>query len=328
MDGDKMILLERYAMRRSILCLTGLGLLVMLGACSIPIGQTPATLSTQTTLPSPSPILESPTTKVSLPTVPPASTTPTTTGMFPNVSSGTYAVVLVAAGDVLNVRSMAGAEYTVSGTFAASATNVLLTGPSETVEGKRWVQVQNPAGGTGWVNGNFLTEFVTPEIFCIDSRVNNLLANLGAAVKTLDGEALAALISPQHGLAIRLWRNSTPIIFDQDHARWVFDSTYRHNWGSAPASGLDTLGSFHEAVLPVLLEVFKASNTMTCNSPGPAPQYSSDPWPLEYSNINYYAIYKPGTPGVDLDFRTLLVGVEYVRGQPTLFSLIHFNWEP
>ncbi|MBE3037249.1 MAG: hypothetical protein IMZ62_00315, partial [Chloroflexi bacterium] len=48
----------------------------------------------------------------------------------------------------------------------------------------------------------------------------------------------------------------------------------------------------------------------------------------EYANVNFYTVYKPGTPGVDLDFRYWLVGVEFVQGQPYVFALIHFAWEP
>ena len=81
-------------------------------------------------------------------------------------------------------------------------------------------------------------------------------------------------------------------------------------------------------VLPKLLDVFNASYSLTCNSLGTAAQYGSEPWPNLYANINYYTTYKPGTPGVDLDWRYWLVGVEYVQGQPYVFGLIHFQWEP
>ncbi|HCB01753.1 MAG TPA: hypothetical protein DEP19_05165 [Anaerolineae bacterium] len=57
--------------------------------------------------------------------------------------------------------------------------------------------------------------------------------------------------------------------------------------------------------------------------------FSVQPVPAEYTNINFYTIYKPGTEQYGgLDWRAWIVGVEYVGGKPTLFALIHFQWEP
>jgi hypothetical protein len=258
----------------------------------------------------------------------PAATTAVTSGTIPGAPSGPYSVILVSPNDVLNIRSGAGMGSPVSGNFSASATNVMRTGPSSTVNGNQWVQVQNPAGGTGWVFGSYLAEYVAPATFCTDGRVNTLLTNFGNALKTSDGVSLASLVSPAHGMTVYLWRYGIAHTFKQSDARWVFNSTFAHNWGAAPASGLNTIGSFHVAVLPNLLDVFNASYTLTCNSLGTATQYGSNPWPVEYANVNFYTVYKPGTPGVDLDFRYWLVGVEYVQGQPYIFAVIQFAWEP
>jgi hypothetical protein len=325
-------------MKKTALFLTGLGLMATLMACSISMLGTPTPLPTQVSSPSPTPLPASPTTTapvpgtmtpaVSQPTVPPEVPTPSSIGVLPTAATGAYAVILVAADDVLNIRTGPGANYPIAGSFPPTATNIIRTGASTTVSGVPWVQVQNPSGGTGWVNATFLTEFESSATFCGDSRVNSLLTGFGNALKTSNGEQLAALVSPLHGLAVHLWRSSAPITFDREHARWVFDSTYIHNWGSAPASGMDSIGSFHERVLPNLLDVFNASVILTCNSLGSATQFDSQPWPYKYSNVNFYTVYKPGTPGVDLDFRYLLVGVEYVQGQPSLMAVIHFTWEP
>jgi hypothetical protein len=258
----------------------------------------------------------------------PAATAATTGGIVPGAPSGPYSVILVPAGDALNIRSGPGTGNPVSGSFAAGTTNVMRTGPSSTVNGDQWVEVQNPAGGTGWVFGSYLTEYMPPATFCTDGRVTDLLNNLSNVLKTSNGEGLATMVSPTHGMTVYLWRYGIPHTFKQNDANWVFNSTFAHNWGSAPASGLDTIGAFHVSVLPNLLDVFNASYSFTCNSLGTAPQYGSNPWPVEYANVNFYTIYKPGTPGVDLDFRYWLVGVEYVQGQPYIFAMIHFAWEP
>lgn len=324
-------------MKRNFVILAAGLVILSLTGCSLP-RVTPTPFPTPILLSSPTPLAATPTTvaptatvptaTVSLPTVIPAAATPTTGGAIPGSPSGPYAVILVAPGDVLNVRSAPGAGSAAIGSFAATATDVMRTGPSSSVGGALWVQVQNPGGGNGWVNAAFLTEYVAPAAFCADTRVNTLLTNFGSALTTSNGETLAALVSPAHGMTVRLWRNGKAVTFHTKDAPWVFGSTYEHHWGAAPGSGLDTNGAFHLVVLPKLLDVFNASYSLTCNSLGTAAQNGSEPWPNLYTNINYYTVYKPGTLGVDLDWRYWLVGVEYVQGRPYVFGLIHFQWEP
>jgi hypothetical protein len=341
-------------MKKMIVILLGLGLLVPLTGCSLSLLELPDPLPTIISISSPTPLLATLTTAaptpivstptISLPTLtfgapeptggytpmPTSGNTPTlgAGGIIPGEPSGPYGVVLVVPDDVLNIRTGPGVDYSIAGSFSASAINIMRTGPASAVNGNLWVQVQNPGGGIGWVNATHLTEFKGSTAFCSDSRINTLLTNFGNALEISNGEALASLVSPAHGMIVSLWRNGNPITFDREHARWVFDSTFEHNWGSAPASGLDTIGSFQVKVLPWLQDVFNASYSLTCDSLGVAPQYGSNPWPVEYANVNYYTVYKPGTPGVDLDWRYWLVGVEYVQGQPFVFAVIHYAWEP
>ncbi len=312
-------------------------LMAALTGCTLSLARPPASLPTAyvfPTLPPTGTLLAQPVASPTpaLPTLTPVSATTalsaTPGGTIPDSPSGPYAVILVAPTDVLNIRSAAGAGSPIVGAFAATATNVTRTGPSTYVGSSLWVEVHKPGGGKGWVNAKFLTEYVTPSAFCADGKVTTLIANLDTAITTSNGALFASLVSPTHGADVRLWRYGKVVNYDQEHARWVFESTLEINWGPAPGSGLDTIGSFHVAVLPRLQDVFNASYTLNCNDPGVAAHFSLEPWPNEYANIHYYNVYKPGSPGVDLDWRTWLVGVEYVKGQPYLFSLIHFQWEP
>jgi hypothetical protein len=322
-------------MKKLLLALPAILILILLSACSLSQPGTPTPLPTPIIIPSPTLFVTSPT-----PTNTGSAPTPTTGSLaspsaiptgdstLPGSPSGPYAVILVAPSDVLNIRSGPGVSNTVIGSFASTTTNIMRTGPSSTADGDLWVQIQDPAGGTGWVNASFLTEYATPAAFCADIRVNNLITSLDGAFTTNNGVQLSALVSPVHGLTVYLWRYGNPITFAASDARWVFDSTFSHSWGKAPGSGLETNGSFHEVVLPDLQDVFNASYSLTCNSLGTAPQYGLAPWPETYANVNYYTVFKPGTPGVDLDWRYWLVGVEYVQDQPYVFALIHFQWEP
>jgi hypothetical protein len=322
--------------------------ILSLSACTLSLLRSPTPAATPVpTIPSPTPIVLTPTaglptttTPVELPsptqgaeptaTLPaPLVPTPTSGGStIPGSPSGPYAVILVDPADVLNIHSAAGAGYAVVGSFSASANNIMRTGPSTSVGDSTWVEVQKPGGGNGWVNAHYLAEFVPSAAFCSDGRVTTLIDKLDTAFSTNNGEQLSALVSPAHGMTVYLWRYGNSVIFDKTAARWVFDSTYVHHWGEAPGSGLPTDGAFHDVVLPKLQDVFNASYSLTCDSLGSAPQYGLSPWPETYANVNYYTVFKPGSPGVDLDWRYWLVGVEYIQGQPLVFALVHFQWEP
>jgi len=309
-----------------------LALLIVSLACSFPLvapaatatvrpSQTP--LASFTPLPSFTPIPVTATMTVTATSTIPAFTTPVIAG----APSGPYAVVLVEAGDVLNIRSAPGAAKPIVGSFPPSARDVMRTGPSFIVaDGGLWVEVQNPNGGRGWVNSKFLTEYVASSTFCADSGVTNFLAEFRLAILTSDGQALSDMVSPTHGMDVWLWNTGYAVNYDADHAGFMFSSTYVHNWGAHPASGLDSKGSFHDVVLPELVDVFNTNFESRCNNAGVS-SYSNT-WPPKYSNVNFYQIYHPGTAGNELNWIVWLVGVEYVSGRPYIFALIHFIWTP
>ena len=326
-----------------------------LSACTLSLLGAPAPLATPTLLNTPTapPATQAPTESPTsgLPTETPTLSLPTVTpglgaatevpvgsvptalpgGILPGLPSGPYGVIRVAPGDVLNIHSTAGTGSPVIGSFAATTTNVMRTGPTTNVNDAVWVQVTNPGGGTGWVNAAYLTEYVAPAAFCADGRVNTLLTNFANAVIASNGGTLSALVSPLHGMTVRLWRNGNAVVFDQAHARWIFTSTFEHDWGAAPGSGLETSGAFHVVVLPKWLDVFNApvpGYTPSCNAPQTGGASYDTSWPATYANLNFYSLYKPGPAGNENSWRTLLIGVEYVQNQPYLFSVTQLEWEP
>ncbi len=263
-------------------------------------------------------------TSTSAPAISTSTSLPPVTGIY-----NPYAVLLVSKGDVLNIRSAAGVGNAVIGSLQPSAVGVNRTGPATSAGGDRWVEIQNPAGGTGWVNANFLTEHIASSAFCADSRVSDLLGNLRSALLNSNGDLLSTLVSPVHGLDLRLWRYGTIANYSPEEASWVFDSDYVVSWGPAPGSGAETNGTFSEQPLPKLQEVFGANYSLHCNNALDLATFSLEPWPSEYTNVNFYTVYKPGTEQYGgLDWRAWIAGVEYVQGKPMLFALIHFQWEP
>ncbi len=304
-------------------------------SCSISLLGTPAPFPTSPFSPTQTPLgftpvaasatSPVPTTLLPTNTAAPAATA---TGASTGAPSGPYAVIRVIPPDVLNIRSSPDPASAIVGTFSATATTVMRSGGSATFGSETWAEVQNPGGGTGWVNARFLTEYVSSTTFCADGRVNTLLSGLAHALTASDGAQLSSLVSPAHGMDVLLYRYSTPVNYDPAHAAYAFTSTYANDWGTAPGSGLETVGSFHQFVLPGLQDVFNASYTLSCDHVQTGGASYDTSWPAQYTNINFYSAYKPGPSGNELSWRTVLVGVEYVGGQPYVFSLTQMAWEP
>jgi hypothetical protein len=251
----------------------------------------------------------------------PVTSVPTST---PASLIGPYAVVNVAANDVLNIRAGAGVSQPIVGYFSSEANDVYRTGPSVNVEGAVWVEVRRYDGLIGWVNSYYLTEYVTHEAFCADTRISPLIEQLKQSMIQSNGSLLSPIVSPVHGVNMHLWAYGPGINFTPAAAASIYTSTTVYNWGGGP-SGIPDTGTFNAAVKPKYLEVFNAPNMETyCDELTKVfPLYR--PWP--YPNIRYYNLYKPASDQF-FDFRTLLVGIEYINGQPYLYGMVTIIWEP
>ncbi|MBI2758682.1 MAG: hypothetical protein HYX49_08400 [Chloroflexi bacterium] len=167
-----------------------------------------------------------------------------------------------------------------------------------------------------------------PPAFCADSQVTALIDSFKNALQTSNGGLLASLVSPVRGMDARYYRDGRVINYDQRHAKFLFESTYDvFSWGDAPGSGLPTKGSFHEIILPALLDVFNRNYTLTCNQIQVGGTTYQAAWP--YAGVNFYSAYFAGTQGNgSLDWRTWLIGMEYVNSRPYLRAIMQFQWEP
>ncbi|MCP4139300.1 MAG: hypothetical protein GY755_03235 [Chloroflexi bacterium] len=239
------------------------------------------------------------------------------------------AVVLIEEGDEFDIHASANQESAVVESIPANAVGMTILGGEELVGEALWVEIQAPTGGAGWGEGRYLTEYVSAETFCLDSHIPFLLENLQIALEKKDGDLFASLISPTHGLDLRYYRYGTVANYTREEAAWAFKSDYAVDWGDEPGSGFEKIGTFSEIPLPRLMEVFNANYELSCNDTGIAATFAPEPWPFEYRNINFYQVFKAGTEQyAGMDWRSWLVGVEYVKGEPYLFALIHFEWTP
>lgn len=255
----------------------------------------------------------------------PNAITPSPTSTLQTNLQGPYAVIRINPNDVLNIRENAGVSYPVVGTFSSTATNIMRTGSATQVDGSQWVEVQRTDGGLGWVNAYYLTEYVSHDAFCADMRIAPLIDQLKQAVFLSNGEQFASLVSPTHGVDIRLWAYANAVNFSRDKVKTIFTSNESYIWGGGP-SGTPDVGTFADVVQPKMIDVFNAPNKeLYCDNLTKVYPLAV-PWP--YPNIRFYNLYKPATPEVELDYRTWLIGIEYIDGQPYLYGMVSIVWEP
>lgn len=161
---------------------------------------------------------------------------------------------------------------------------------------------------------------------CADPQATALIDSLKTAVTTSDGPLLASLVSPTNGVDVAFFHNGTVVKYDQEHAKFLFETTFEVDWGAEPGSGAAKIGSFHDVVVPELVEIFNQPYTLHCNEL----KHGGASYPVTFSyDKDYYSIYFPGTEANgNLDWHTWVAGIEYVNGKPYLYALVQFFWEP
>src|ERR1044071_4396373 len=100
---------------------------------------------------------------------------------------------------------------------------------------------------------------------CNDPQVTALIDSFKSAILKSDGALLSSLVSPSRGMDVAYFRDGTVITYDQNHARFLFDTTYQVDWGAEPGSGAAKRGAFHDVVVPKLRESFNQPYTLQCN---------------------------------------------------------------
>jgi hypothetical protein len=160
---------------------------------------------------------------------------------------------------------------------------------------------------------------------CNDPQAVALIDSLKSSMLTADGAAFSSLVSP-NGMEVRYFRDGTGIKYTAYQAQFLFDTTYEANWGTAPGSGLEKTGSFHEVIVPDLVKHFNTAYTLHCNEIRHGGATYQVIWPY---NKDFYSIYYLGTEQNGyMDWHTWVAGIEYVNGKPYLYALMQFFWEP
>ncbi|MGA9398984.1 MAG: SH3 domain-containing protein [Anaerolineaceae bacterium] len=239
-----------------------------------------------------------------------------------------YSVALRKPGETANIRSAPGETNPVIGSLSTAFGPVYGTGSLATVNNQQWIEITFSGSKTGWVSGLYLTEAVSSGAFCADSRVAELLTQLKTVLWDQDGELFASLVSPTRGLTVRLLTGGNWASYTPEQVSWLLRSSYQFNWGKAPGSGLDVVGSFPQKIEQPLTEVVNSDYQTACNQVLVGGASYPAVWPDFYAAFNYVSLYRPGAAGDELNWRTWLVGFEYVNGQPYIMTLVTYAWEP
>jgi hypothetical protein len=242
--------------------------------------------------------------------------------------SGFYAVVWVTSDQPLIARNPAGLSGAAVGELPYSQGSLGLTGASTRLGSSNWVEVILPSGGAGWINSWNITEEVSSQDFCNDPRIPQIIDTFSQAVGERSGQKLVEVSNPERGLILRHnWWNPE-IIFPVDTLMNIYQDLTEIDWGVHSGSEFPIQGSFQDIIAPQLEDVFSNSPELNCNTIQTGDTTREIVWPEEYFNINFYSVYRPVPEGGSVfDWRTWILGFEYIDGEPYITILVHYRGE-
>ena len=231
----------------------------------------------------------------------------------------------------LDVYPEAGVKSTPVAQFAPQTMGINATGKRQFIDEKIWLEINLPQGGSGWVDGDFITPTIQTTEFCNDHDLNLAFSGMLNSIKSRDEIAFVNFISPIHGLHIKyLWQNPEVKVDVAENFSNLFTENKSYDWGSDQSINQSVQGSFSSIILPALDPVLEDSTTL-CNAldQGIAADWTSGfiEWPSEYLNLNYLTLYKPATEENALNWRTWAFGLEKINHQYYLTVLVQYKWD-
>jgi hypothetical protein len=161
---------------------------------------------------------------------------------------------------------------------------------------------------------------------CNDPQATALIDSFKTAVLSSDGQLLSSLVSPTRHMDVAFFRDGTVITYDPEHAKFLFETTFEVDWGAEPGSGASKIGSFHDVVVPELVEVFNQPYTLHCNELKHGGATYEPEWPYQGE---FYSVYFPGTEANgNMDWHTWVIGIQHENSKPYIYALMQFFWEP
>lgn len=258
-------------------------------------------------------------TTTSTPATVPSSTAASTTTTQPPPS---YAVVLVEAGDVLNVRDAPMGNIIT--TFGPTATGIAGTGNTQSSGGDEWVEIAIPAG-TGWVNGHFLTVEIAASVFAGDPEPPDLGDELGDMAGGTGG-SWSNLVGP-HGLSVV---HFDPLKWWPPNTDPFADPTV-YPWGGEAAGPAAFSATFSAQVGVSLDGVLNDPDlTVGVDTPMQGPEAAPPFIPLPFQNFHYLAAFDPADDPNNggLDWLTWYVFFDWTPQGWRIAALSVDGWAP
>lgn len=238
-------------------------------------------------------------------------------------------VVLVAADDVLNVRSGAGIENPIVGMLEPGVI-VRMSGRESRVGSSTWKEIDVP-GGTGWVNARYLGAVVSDVEFDGDDDVTALLERMSEIMAT-DGD-LTEVVSSR-GLAVV--HNAPARFFPASELDTLMTDTTTYKWGSAalePDSPELPSRTFAEAVGERFVATFDDPDVsirfdeIEMGGNGIPAEFVI---PFELSGFHFVSVYDSGDDEQygGLDWTAWYVSIDYEEGEPVVVGMTVNEWSP
>ncbi|HYP86732.1 MAG TPA: hypothetical protein VEQ59_01225 [Polyangiaceae bacterium] len=227
----------------------------------------------------------------------------------PPGASASYAVFGVAAGDVLHARQEPTPTAASVFDLAPTARGLSIANRSGS-PGNEWFQVTKN-GASGWVNRAFLAEERPSP--CAQPAVQSLLDSFIQAVQRGDGVQLQSLVSPLHGLQVRLDVALPGAHLKPADLATLFSSPAQQAWSPSRR------GAFKDIVLPPLARTLAAPTTQTCGKV--APSTTAAGWPAELQALTPFSIVPRATAN---DSASWVLGIEHLDGAPKVAAVIEY----
>ncbi len=210
-------------------------------------------------------------------------------------------------------------------------TQIPVRGEPQERGGRLWVEIQLPQGGTGWVDAQSLTTTYAADQFCSNPQIQGLTVRILDVFRQKDGRQLAEMVSPIHGLRLRMhWSEVEVFLGSRSEIQTIFSDPTSYLFGRDKLSQTPIEGTFMDVVYPTLMDVWEGG-IETCNAlnQGIAADWVDGfiQWPFEYANLNYLARYRPAPEEDSLNWRMWAFGIEWIDQRPFLTVLVHYQWD-
>jgi len=150
------------------------------------------------------------------------------------IKPGRYGVVNVGSDYLLEVHAGPGSSDPIVGSIPPYATDLVVEGDSQEVEGQLWARVRFK-GTEGWANGNYLAR----QEGSINDEIAARSLQIIMALKHEDMDTLATCVHPQKGVCFSPYAYVEPwhATFSADQIRNAFADDTSRPWGADDASG-------------------------------------------------------------------------------------------